>query len=310
MAYLREVRHFALGVLGAAIVLGVALGWWCSGLMLRPVDQVRAFAASLGRGEYGMHVEVRGAPEMRRLLEDMNRMATELSNAELRLHERTVRMAEMRDPKETGPHVKRVSGMSLELFEGWLSRHPMGEREAAIARHRLRSAALLHDVGKVAIEDAVLKKPGKLDAAEYANMQHHGIIGAGKVLTGDDEQDKASREVALHHHERWDGKGYPGRADVASAHGELDALRALPIPATGLSGAEIPLFARIVAMADVFDALSSRRSYKEPWPEEKVLQTMRDEAGKAFDPELVEIFVERFDRVKAAWAAHPDRHAV
>jgi putative two-component system response regulator len=81
----------------------------------------------------------------------------------------------------------------------------------------------------------------------------------------------------------------------------------LPLPSAGLAGTEIPLFARIVAIADVFDALSSRRSYKEPWPEERVLQVIREEAGKAFDPELVEIFIERFGQVKAAWARHPDQ---
>ena len=305
-AYMIEVLQAALLALGACIIVGLVLGWWFAGVMLRPVEVVRRFAAALRRREYAMRVEVRGAPEMRRLLGDMNQLAEDLSQNELRLHERTVRMAEMRDPKETGPHVKRVSDVSLEIFEGWLARHPMGEEEAVLARHRLRSAAVLHDVGKVAIDDAVLKKPGKLDDAEYANMKHHSVIAAGFVLTGDDAPDTAARQVALHHHERWDGKGYPGCADVASAHGDLRRLQDLPLPAVGLAGTDIPLFARIVAIADVFDALSSRRAYKDPWPEERVLQTIRDESGKAFDPELVEIFVERFDRVKAAWARHPD----
>ena len=300
-----EVVGMMLQALAISIVVGLALGWWCAGLILRPIEVVRSFAARLGRRELGTRVEIRGAPEMRRLLGDMNRLAEDLSRSELRLHERTVRMAEMRDPKETGPHVKRVSGVSVEIFEGWLARHPVGSQEAAVARETLRAAAVLHDVGKVAIEDAVLKKPGKLDEAEYDNMKHHSVIG-GLVLAGDDARDQAAREVALHHHERWDGRGYPGRADVASARGDLALLRQLPIPTAGLSGTDIPLFARIVAIADVFDALSSRRAYKDPWPEEKVLQTIRDESGKAFDPELVEIFVERFEQVKAAWARHPD----
>jgi HD-GYP domain-containing protein (c-di-GMP phosphodiesterase class II) len=307
-AYVNEVRQsMLLGLAGAAIV-GLGLGWWCAAVILRPIEVVRAFAARLGRRELGTRVEVRGAPEMRRLLGDMNTLADDLSRSELRLHERTVRMAEMRDPKETGPHVKRVSGVSVEIFEGWLARHPMGAQEAAVARETLRAAAVLHDVGKVAIEDAVLKKPGKLDEAEYDNMKHHSVIG-GLVLAGDDARDRAARDVALHHHERWDGKGYPGRADVASAQGDLARLRQLPLPSAGLAGTEIPLFARIVAIADVFDALSSRRSYKDPWSEERVLQFIREEAGKAFDPELVEIFIERFGQVKAAWARHPDHGA-
>lgn len=305
-AYVSDVRQsMLLGLAGAAIV-GLGLGWWCAGVILRPIEVVRAFAARLGRRELGTRVEVHGAPEMRRLLGDMNALAEDLARSELRLHERTVRMAEMRDPKETGPHVKRVSGVSVEIFEGWLARHPLDTQEAAVARETLRAAAVLHDVGKVAIEDAVLKKPGKLDEAEYDNMKHHSVIG-GLVLAGDDARDQAARDVALHHHERWDGRGYPGRADIASAHGDLTLLRQLPIPSAGLAGTEIPLFARIVSIADVFDALRSSRSYKDPWPEEKVLQAIRDESGKAFDPELVEIFVERFDRVKAAWARHPDQ---
>ena len=308
-AYMVQALEAVLVALAACIAVGLALGWWFAGVILRPVEVVRTFAGALGRREYAVRVPERGAPEMRRLIADMNALAEELSQNELRLHERTVRMAEMRDPKETGSHVKRVSAVSLEIFEGWLERHPMPGPEATLARHRLQSAAVLHDVGKVAIEDAVLKKPGKLDDAEYANMKHHCVIAAGLVLTGDDAHDRAAREVALHHHERWDGKGYPGRTDVASAHGRLEALRGLPLPPTGLAGADIPLFARIVAVADVFDALSSRRAYKDPWPEGKVLQTIRDEAGKAFDPELVEIFTQRFGRVKAAWAKHPEESA-
>jgi HD-GYP domain-containing protein (c-di-GMP phosphodiesterase class II) len=305
-AYMVEVLHAALLALSACIIVGLALGWWSAGVILRPVEVVRQFAAALRRREYAARVEVRGAPEMRRLLGDMNQLAEDLSQNELRLHERTVRMAEMRDPKETGPHVKRVSDVSMEIFEGWLARHPMEAAEAALARQRLRSAAVLHDVGKVAIEDAVLKKPGKLDEAEYVNMKHHSVIAAGAVLTGDDAQDRAARDVALHHHERWDGTGYPGRADVASAHGDLELLRELPIPAAGLAGTEIPLFARIVSIADVYDALRSPRSYKEPWPESRVLETIRGDAGKAFDPELVEIFLERQDRIRLAWDRHPD----
>jgi HD-GYP domain-containing protein (c-di-GMP phosphodiesterase class II) len=157
----------------------------------------------------------------------------------------------------------------------------------------------------VGVEDAILKKPGKLDDAEYASMKRHTMLGAERIR-GDDPYDAAAREVALHHHERWDGAGYPGRVDLAEASGDIARLLELPMPRTGLAGAEIPLFARIVSIADVFDALSSRRAYKEPWPEARILQAIRDDSGKAFDPELVDIFFERLDQVKAAWARHPD----
>jgi HD-GYP domain-containing protein (c-di-GMP phosphodiesterase class II) len=304
-AYMQDVLQTALIALGISIVVGVALGWWSAGVIVRPIEQVRAFAGRLGRREYATRVEERGAPEIRGLLRDMNQLAEDLSQRDARLLKRMARMAETRDPKETGAHVLRVSSVSLELLEGWLARHPMSPREAAFARETLESAAVLHDVGKVGVSDLILKKPGKLDDSEYAAMKRHSILGAA-LLPGDDAYDKAAREVALRHHERWDGKGYPGAADTESAHGEITQLLEVSIPAGGLAGADIPLFARIVSIADVFDALSSRRSYKDPWPEEKVLQTIRDESGKAFDPELVEIFVERFEQVKAAWARHPD----
>ena len=307
-AYLAEIARTVLAALGISIVVGLALGWWCAGLILRPIDAVREFAARLGRREYARRVPVRGAPEMRALLRDMNGLAEALVERDIRLHERMVRMAEMRDPKETGPHVKRVSGVSLEIFEGWLTRHPMESHEADFARSTLRMAATLHDIGKVGIDDAVLRKPGKLDEAEYLQIKHHGIL-ATAVLEDTDPYDRAARDVALGHHERWDGKGYPGPIELGSGHADSSSLRELPISPIGRSGTDIPLFARIVAIADVFDALSSRRAYKEAWSEQRVLQAIRDDAGKAFDPELVEIFVERFAAVKAAWSRHPDQHA-
>ena len=307
-AYLRQVLELALQALGIATAVGLALGWWSSAVIVRPIEVVRVFAGRLGRREYASRVEERGAPEIRRLLRDMNQLAEDLAQRDARLLKRMARMAETRDPKETGAHVLRVSSVSLEILEGWLARHPTTPQEAAFARETLESAAVLHDVGKVGVSDTVLKKPGKLDDAEYTAMKRHSILGAA-LLPGEDAYDRAAREVALRHHERWDGKGYPGTADIEAAHGDINQLLELPMPSGGLAGESIPLFARIVSIADVFDALSSRRSYKEPWPEQKVLQTIRDESGKAFDPELVEIFLERFDRVKAAWARHPDAHA-
>jgi len=172
---------------------------------------------------------------------------------------------------------------------------------------RVRLCGLVHDIGKIGVSEEVLRKPGKLTEDEFRHVAAHPVTGHD-ILRGIPQMADILPGV-LHHHERWDGTGYPGRADVASARGRLEALRGLPLPPTGLAGADIPLFARIVAVADVFDALSSRRAYKDPWPEGKVLQTIRDEAGKAFDPELVEIFTQRFGRVKAAWAKHPEESA-
>lgn len=301
-----EVQRMVLGALAVSTVVGLAVGWWSAGMLLRPIETLRAFAASLGRREYSARIAEHGAPEMRRLLRDMNQLADDLARRDERLLHCMARMAETRDPTETGPHVKRVSAVSLEILDGWQARHPQEPRKAAIQREFLESAAILHDVGKVGVSDLVLNKPGKLDEAEYATMKHHSVLAAA-LLSDDDDYERHARDVALRHHERWDGKGYPGAADIASAKGDILALRDLPLPAAGLLGEQIPLFARIVSIADVFDALSSRRAYKEPWPEAKVVQTIRDESGRAFDPELVEIFLERIDRIRAAWARHPDR---
>jgi response regulator RpfG family c-di-GMP phosphodiesterase len=196
---------------------------------------------------------------------------------------RMIGMAELRDPTETGAHVQRVAGYSIAIFTEWARRHGMPSAETERQRDRLRIAAMLHDVGKVGIPDAILKKPGRLDEAEYAEMQTHTRIGADLFTGLRTDFDEAAREVALRHHERWDGGGYPGAGD----------------PPQGLGGESIPLFARIVGLADVFDALSSKRSYKESWPESKVLEVVREESGRHFDPELVEILLDRIDDLRA-----------
>ncbi len=218
---------------------------------------------------------------------------------------RMIRMAETRDPRETAAHVRRVSGISLELFDGWAHRHGVRDEDAQFARSSLRTAAMLHDIGKVGISDAILKKPGKLTDEEYRSMKHHTVLAAA-MLPGKSPQDEASREVALHHHERWDGCGYPGAVDYSTVADNVVGLLEMPLPEKGLKGYDIPLFARIVAIADVFDALSSRRAYKEPWPEFKVVETITAESGKGFDPDLVEIFLQRLHRIKAVWSAYPD----
>ena len=206
---------------------------------------------------------------------------------------RMVAMAELRDPQETGAHVRRVAGYSLEVFDGWIEHNGI---EASTLRHQrdqLRIAAMLHDVGKVGITDAILKKPGKLEPVEYALMQQHTLIGARLFKGLRTDFDDVARDVALHHHERWDGKGYPGNVDPDM---DLPDIRE-PIH-EGLAGDAIPLFARIVALADVYDALSSVRSYKVAWSEREVLEFIRAERGQHFDPLLVDIFLDRFDKIR------------
>ncbi len=207
---------------------------------------------------------------------------------------RMISMAELHDPKETGAHVNRVAGYAAELYETWAGRRDIPEEEVSKKVEVLRMAAMLHDVGKISISDLILKKPAKFTPEEFEIMKNHTVNGARLFANPKSEFDEAAAEVALNHHERWDGRGYPGHVDVMTG---------LPLAgyadengkARGKRGEEIPIFGRVVAVADVYDALCSRRVYKEAWQEEEVLDLLGQEAGKQFDPELIEIFMSIHD---------------
>jgi HD-GYP domain-containing protein (c-di-GMP phosphodiesterase class II) len=215
------------------------------------------------------------------------------------------KMAELRDPKETGPHVNRVASYSVIIYENWAQRKGVTQAEIDRNRDILRMAAMLHDVGKVAISDTILKKPARFTPEEFDIMKQHTVMGArlfGELFSDFDE---AAATVALNHHERWDGKGYPGHIDFRDG---------TPIPghvnddgtAQGKKGEEIPLFGRVVAVADVYDALSSKRCYKEAWNVQEVLNELRAESGRQFDPELVESFFENIDAIENVARTYPD----
>ena len=176
------------------------------------------------------------------------------------------RASEFRD-LETGGHIKRMSHYSQLLAR----LYGLDEKECELILY----AAPLHDIGKVGIPDKILLKPGRFTQKEFEIMKLHSTLGA-KMLEGADNFPvlKVGRIIALEHHERWDGKGYPN----------------------GLKGEEIFLYARIVAIADVFDALSSKRCYKEPFSMEKIITIMKEEAGHQFDAKLVEIFLDNLDK--------------
>jgi putative two-component system response regulator len=185
-----------------------------------------------------------------------------LRETRLQIVQRLGRAAEYKD-NETGLHVIRMSHFTREiaLVSG------MGVTDA----EELFNAAPMHDLGKMGIPDAILRKPGKLAPEEWEVMKTHAAIGA--EILGDDNYNSTllqmARRIALCHHEKWDGSGYP----------------------QGLSGDAIPVEARIVAIADVFDALTSKRPYKEAWPIEDAVNYISSEAGKQFDPELVDCFL-------------------
>lgn len=202
-----------------------------------------------------------------------------------------VRMMAMRDPEETQPHVDRVGSYAVEIYKRWAAAHEVPKAEVDEYQDLLKMSAMLHDIGKIGISDSILQKPGPLDAEERERMKMHVLFGACYFENPSSEWDTLAREISLNHHEKWDGSGYPGQV------GDL-GLRSLPV-LPGKRGREIPLSARIVAVADVYDALSSKRAYKDAWEEEKVLHHMRQESGKHFDPEVVAIFFEIYDVIRA-----------
>ena len=204
---------------------------------------------------------------------------------------RMVELSELRDPFETGQHAKRVAAFSVELFTQWSERRSLSQGLIRQTKEALTPAAMLHDVGKVAVSDVILKKPDLLTQDEQTLMRMHTIYGARLFTQLDSHWDRVAREVVLNHHERWDGKGYPGNID--DIHTEPIRL------AAGKSGGEIPISARIVSIADVYDALMSKRAYKDAWDEDDVLNYFRSHAGKQFDPELVEIFLDMQPVVKS-----------
>jgi response regulator RpfG family c-di-GMP phosphodiesterase len=173
---------------------------------------------------------------------------------------------EMRS-KETGNHVKRVAEISRELAQSF----GLDEHQVDL----LRNASPMHDIGKIAIPDAVLLKEGPLTDEEREVMKTHTRLGYDMLRHSERELLKAAAQVAHQHHERWDGKGYPN----------------------GLEGEEIHVFGRITAVADVFDALSCDRVYKEAWSREKIENLFRDERGAAFDPDLVDVYFDIADRL-------------
>ena len=218
---------------------------------------------------------------------------------------RMMKMAEMRDPKETGAHVNRVGGYAVEIYENWARRHQVPRKDIDKNRDMLRMAAMLHDVGKVAVSDALLKKPGRLTAGEFETIKLHTVSGARLFLSPQSDFDAAAAQVALTHHERWDGSGYPGHFDIVAERPLKEFARA-DGTARGKRGDEIPIYGQIVALCDVYDALSSPRVYKDAWDESEVLHQIDADAGRQFNPELVEIFFSCLDALRSIQERYQD----
>ncbi|RJR42955.1 MAG: HD domain-containing protein [Desulfobacteraceae bacterium] len=218
---------------------------------------------------------------------------------------RMISMAELRDPKETGSHVNRVAAYSVEIFEEWARAKGLAQDEVRRKKDLLRMAAMLHDVGKVAISDLILKKPARLTFDEFETMKTHTYLGARLFKDVQSDFEEVAATVALNHHEKWDGTGYPGHIDLSAEdplHG-CSTSNGLPRPK---SGEDIPLFGRIVAVADVYDALCCRRCYKDPWDESRIVEEMQRCSGTHFDPEVISAFFSCLDVLKSICLRYPD----
>ena len=248
-------------------------------------------------------------PEEQRMLTHFaNTAAVALERAQLTrdIILRTIKMAEMRDPLETGAHVNRVASYAIEIYERWARKKGVDGKEIARNRDIFRMAAMLHDVGKVAISDTILKKPAKLTVDEFNIMKEHTILGARLFMEGHSEFDKAASDVSLNHHERWDGKGYPGHVDLLTGVPLAEYVKPDGQP-RGKVCEEIPIFGRIVAVADVYDALNSARVYKDAWVETEVLKIFENGAGTQFDPEIAEIFFSCLEYFRGIQQRYPDK---
>lgn len=208
------------------------------------------------------------ADQMEKIISDLGRMYYERNEALQEVarahHEALFRLALAAEYKDddTGVHIIRI-GFLAEALALYL-----GQSRAYATL--LRKAAPMHDIGKIGIPDNVLKKPGKLDPAERQIMNQHPAIGADILGKSRIALFQMASEIALSHHERWDGQGYP----------------------SGLAGEDIPLSGRIVTVADFYDALTMDRVYRKAFSEEKALAMVRDERGHAFDPDVVDCFID------------------
>lgn len=200
------------------------------------------------------------------LADEVRKATAEIVARERETVFRLCKAAEYRDP-ETGAHILRMAHYSHLIARGMGL--PVADQEL------LLEAAPMHDIGKVGIADKILLKPGRLDADEFETMKHHAIYGYELLKGSSSRVLQAGAEIARGHHEKYDGSGYPA----------------------GIAGTDIPLFSRIVAVADVFDALTSERPYKKAWTLEAAVDFLVKGSGSHFDPQCVQTFLEAWDDV-------------
>ncbi|MDB1123526.1 HD-GYP domain-containing protein [Vibrio algarum] len=215
---------------------------------------------------YGIYVHINKA----RFVTQGDKSLKEVKQEALTLPEKTIsmlgKMIECRSG-ETGGHVKRVANMSFYVAK----LYGLTDSECEL----LKVISPMHDIGKIAVSDSILNKPSKLDEAEFEIMKRHTIDGYKLLSSSNSHFMKMAAIVAHEHHEKWDGTGYPN----------------------GKAALEIHIYGRITAIVDVIDALLSQRPYKEPWSESSVKTLLKDQSGKHFEPQLVDLVINNFSTV-------------
>lgn len=245
------------------------------GLSLGAVDYIiKPISPPIVRARVRTHLAL--YDQNRQLQKKVDERTKALQASQLRIIHHLGRAVEFKD-NETGAHVIRMSHYARMIAQEY------GGNEEWI--NRIFQAAPMHDVGKIGISDAILLKPGKLTPEEWEKMKLHTVYGGEIFAEDDDPMLQIAKTIALTHHEKWDGSGYPN----------------------GLKGEEIPLEGRIVAIADVLDALMSKRPYKEAWSLEASLTYIKDSAGSHFDPNLVPLLNNLTPQILSIRQQHPDK---
>ncbi len=250
------------------------------GLALGAADYItKPFIPALVKARVRNHIELkRYRDRLENLVYERTR---ELAHTQEATIESMGTLAECRDP-ETGGHIRRTRGYMRLLAEGLAEQPAHAAALDPATIDLLHKSAPLHDIGKVGIPDSILLKPGRLEPAEFEVMKTHPLLGqqaiaAAEKKLGANSFLRYAREISASHHEKWDGSGYP----------------------LGLKGAEIPLSGRLMAVADVYDALISRRVYKAPMTHSAAVEIIRNDAGRAFDPDVAGVFLERQEAFRA-----------
>lgn len=271
----------------AALCLGLFLSHRLQRAITRPLVSLAAAMADVERTNRFVPVAAEAsddetgilASRFNSMIGEIRRATDEILARESEIIERLSRAGELRDD-QTGLHVVRVARVS-RIIAGRLGLDPAYTDD-------LCRASPMHDVGKISIPDAILHKPGRLDPDERREMEKHALRGY-QILAGSNAAlVRLAAEIALSHHERWDGKGYPN----------------------GRSGSEIPLSGRITAVADVCDALLSVRPYKQPWSLAAVKAHLLENSGSHFDPTCVEALIARWPELEAIYAQPSDPEAL